>query len=425
MDVKILKEINSFTYPTKEYAQVVESLQDGEDLPLNLKKKYGHFTLKKDSALVYGTKKLVPTENIEKVIQYHYSKTFFGMGKLYQYIRDRYLGISQNKVYDFVKNNKISQVHRLPQNVPSLKNTKPRKIPKEAMKHLQVDLTFIRDKVIFVLIDILSKYVWVKILNNKEGSTVSRAMMTYLGSHPKPTIVQTDLGSEFRDDFDLVLKTFGVKHVRSRPFTPTSQGIVERMNGPIKNSVERFVTSRGGNPSGWQKFLLDWIDLYNDSEHSATGFTPNELKKGKEEYIKIALENIKKQAEPLAKERRELASKIDFPVEGDSVRIKLAKTSVLSKASAPQFSSVVYPITRDKIMKNKDGIWSYKIRGRIYQADQLLKVDPEELIDQTPERDYVQPLPKTALEQRSSIRTRSDAISRSGREIKAPKRLGF
>lgn len=425
MKKNLLNEINSQRYPEEEYFTVVRALEDGEKIPPKLQEKYKYFELG-DGVLVRDGKLLITSEAVPKVIEGYYNKTFFGMNKLYQYLRDRYFGISQATVFDFVRNNKISQVHRLPQNVPSLKNTKPRPMPKKPMTWLQVDLSFYRDKVLLVVIDILSKYLWVKILNNKEASTVTRAMRTYLGSHPKPSVVQTDNGSEFQDEFNLLMKTYKIKHIKSKPFSPTSQGIVERVNGPIKNATEKFVTSKGGNPSGWQKFMIEWVGTYNNSEHSATRFKPNKLREGTDEEVNIALGNIEKQAEPMIEERQELAEKIKFPEVGNHVRIKLAKKSKLSKASVPQFSSGVYPVTH--ILKSKkDNIPSYLIRGRIYQADELLIVDPEKIIDTVKgdRETRVTPLPGASINERGGVSTRSSTRTKSGRVSKAPARLGF
>ena len=354
---------------------------------------------------------------------------------------------------------------------PSLQQTKERPIPNEPYAMVQIDLAKFCYRYLFVAIDVLSKHLWVKVLPvatktddaknmiqgkaTKDGLTVSKALAEYLLLHPNIKTIQTDNGSEFKDKHfqDLLIrkdkkkdkkkdenedekKKKDINMVFGSPHNPNSQGIVERVNGTIKNALEKFLTnsSKKCNPkndnTGWQTFLYSWVKEYNNIKHSATGFTPNEMiqQKGKVKRVKKARNNIKEQSEDMVEERKELYKKNKtswtFAV-GDKVRLRLAKTSVLEKGSKQKYTNKIYTI--EDVFHPKDGVPVYRLEERLnetFSPDRLMKVREDRLIAipepgrrraaQSQEEEPVQAIQPQVAPQ---------AARRSGRQRRPPRAL--
>ena len=67
---------------------------------------------------------------------------------------------------------------------------------------------------ILVVIDIFSKYVWLRPLKDKKGESVSKALKDVLAEGRSPNRIRTDKGQEFRSRLvDSVLKQRGILHL--------------------------------------------------------------------------------------------------------------------------------------------------------------------------------------------------------------------
>ena len=74
--------------------------------------------------------------------------------------------------------------------------------------------------------------------------------------------------------FQLLMKMFGVKKHRTTGYNPRANGLTEKGNEFVKNSLASFV-----NCSDKELFLScrEVSSAYNSSVHSSTGFTPAKL----------------------------------------------------------------------------------------------------------------------------------------------------
>lgn len=375
------RSLQNYTYPEEEVKSVSELKKENKPLPsVYLKKKYDHFTLDAETnQLVYRERTLVPEHRVRQVIDEEYKKSFAGMNRLFQQILKKYIGVNQDAVEEYVKNQEVQQLHDQT-TTPSLKETKERPIPNEPMSMVQIDLSFYDKRVLFVAIDILSKLLYATVIRNKEGKTVARELNKYLEAPGSSAIrtIGTDNGSEFQDEFAKVLKEKKIKHVLGRSYHPQSQAVVERVNRTMKNALEKYTTNGG---KGWQRFLKTWVEEYNNTRHSATKLAPNDVKG--ERLAQRARKNIKDQSKRLTRERKELYEKnkgrLTFAV-GDKVRLQKAKKSFLQKGYAQQYTKKIYEV--EEIIYPKDGVPIYRLSGRKtnFSGDRLMKVDEEKLI---------------------------------------------
>ena len=179
-----------------------------------------------------------------------------------------YLNISKDLVRFYIKHKaNITRSMRNPIDRPIIKSYRPTK-PRE---HWQMDCIILSKKIIknhnnqhdylLVIIDIFSKFVYLKPLQSKRLSTfkqssddlpgprrtLSGAIATYLqhifyaGDIPK--VIQCDNGSEFKGEVLEILKHFGVKRNEIPTYSPQTNGFVENKNKLIKDMLYVFFSN--------------------------------------------------------------------------------------------------------------------------------------------------------------------------------------
>ena len=90
--------------------------------------------------------------------------------------------------------------------------------------------------------------------------------------------VRSDNGSEFiNDKFTDYLKKNGIKQILGEASKPQSNGMIERVNGVIKELIQKALEIN--EKFDWERNLNKLIDNINNSQHSITGYTPNDIQK--------------------------------------------------------------------------------------------------------------------------------------------------
>ena len=91
-----------------------------------------------------------------------------------------------------------------------------------------------------------------------------------------PDVVVSDNAATFTsEEFALFLKWNGIRHVRSPPYHPASNGMIERVVQTFKDGLSRFKS--GTLSTKLSRFLL-W---YRITPHSSTGTSPAEMMWGR------------------------------------------------------------------------------------------------------------------------------------------------
>ena len=226
---------------------------------------------------------------------------------------------------------------------------------------------------LLVLIDVVSKYVWVKALKNKEGPTVLRAfkeIMDVEGGR-RPLKMQTDDGKEFLfGGLQEYLKRKGIVF-----FTVKSENkaaIAERVIKTLKERLYRYMH---------EKHRYRYIDVldavvasYNDTYHSSIKMSPSEVNESNEGEV---LNNLYgKYMKEGAYENR----KVKFKV-GDFVRLSVMKKT-FEKGYVGNWSEEICVVDRVKAsavpnVMYKVKQWSGKeILGSFYDKElQLVDKD--------------------------------------------------
>ena len=97
-----------------------------------------------------------------------------------------------------------------------------------------------------------------------------------------PKEVHTDQGAAFEGRLTKELtKLLNIEKTRTVAFKPSSNALVERYNQTIVQMVSKLSQTDVEN---WDKIVVKAVQAYNGSVHSRTGFTPNKLWFGREQY---------------------------------------------------------------------------------------------------------------------------------------------
>ena len=136
-------------------------------------------------------------------------------------------------------------------------------------------------KYLLMVIDVFSKYGWIKPLKDKKTESVSLAFdEIFKKSKRKPTMLWTDKGSEFiSKHFKEFLKKNKIKLYHTENEEKSS--IVERWNKTMKNRMWKMF-SANNNTVYWVK-LEELVDDYNNTKHPSLKMTPIEASKKENE----------------------------------------------------------------------------------------------------------------------------------------------
>lgn len=90
-----------------------------------------------------------------------------------------------------------------------------------------------------------------------------------------PEELITDQGTQLTSkEFEDFLKRNGIFHRKTAPFHPQTDGLVERFNRTLVNSLRCYVQE---HPEEWTRFLQPVTFAYRAAKHASTGYSPFEL----------------------------------------------------------------------------------------------------------------------------------------------------
>ena len=140
-------------------------------------------------------------------------------------------------------------------------------------------------KYLVMVIDLFSKYGWIKPLRDKRSETVSKAFdEMFETSKRKPKILWSDKGSEFiSKHFKEFLKKKDIKLYHTE--NEEKSNVVERWNKTIKDKMWKMF-SANNNTVYWDK-IDKLVDDYNKTRHSSIA----SRKENEEKVLQICLAN--------------------------------------------------------------------------------------------------------------------------------------
>ncbi|XP_039525008.1 uncharacterized protein LOC120477466 [Pimephales promelas] len=131
------------------------------------------------------------------------------------------------------------------------------------------------NRFILVICDYATRYPEAYPLREVTAKQISTALLRLFSQVGIPREVLTDQGPNFMSHtLHQVYQLLGIKRVRTTPYHPQTDGLVERFNQTLKAMLKKFVSETGRDWDKWLPFLLF---AYREVPQASTGFSPFEL----------------------------------------------------------------------------------------------------------------------------------------------------
>lgn len=133
---------------------------------------------------------------------------------------------------------------------------------------------------LFTVIDVFSKYAWVKPIKKKTARSIIKVFHEILTeSKRKPSVLQSDRGLEFKNkNFKSFLEHKNIKLQFPQTTSQFKCAVIERFNRTIKQKMFKYFTEKGKNHRRYIDDLQKLVFQYNHSFHSTIKMEPAEVK---------------------------------------------------------------------------------------------------------------------------------------------------
>ena len=136
----------------------------------------------------------------------------------------------------------------------------------------------IEGKMFLLVIDAHSKWLEAVPMTTTTSARTIAALTNIFATHGLPVSLVTDNRPQVTsEEFETYVKFCGIKHVKSPPYHPQSNGEAERVVRTFKNCIKKTFVHTKDLHSCVENFLLG----YRTSQHSTTGSSPAELLMGR------------------------------------------------------------------------------------------------------------------------------------------------
>ena len=132
---------------------------------------------------------------------------------------------------------------------------------------------------VLVICDYATRYPEAIPLRTIDAGHVAEALVEFFSRVGVPGEILTDQGSNFTSQ--LLIEIYRMLHIhpiRTTPYHPQTDGLVERFNRTLKSMLRKAATSEGKD---WDKVLPYLLFAYREVPQASTGFSPFELLYGR------------------------------------------------------------------------------------------------------------------------------------------------
>ena len=143
-------------------------------------------------------------------------------------------------------------------------------------------------KYILTAIDYFSRWTEAFPIRNQEAATVAKVLVEQVFVRfGVPLQILSDQGPNFESGlFQEVCRLLGIDKVRTSPYQPRTNGMIERWHRTLNSMLGKVV---GESQRDWHEKLPYVMAAYRATEHSRTGFTSNYLFMGREARAPVDL----------------------------------------------------------------------------------------------------------------------------------------
>ncbi len=223
----------------------------------------------------------ITTYNKIKELYYNPELGLQSKTKLYEKLKDN--KIKMKDIEAFLSSQETYQLHNKPKRIkkyfPIYSHYPFEKVQSDLLDLSNLSSTNSNVKYLLLCIDVYSRYVYFRKINNKTNETVTHAMKEILKEIGKPVkILQCDLGSEFiSKSFKYLMKDNEIKVEYSEVGNHKSLGNINRFCLTIRNLIEKYMTTY--NTTTYTNALSQLFKNYNNTVHRTIHMTPKEALK--------------------------------------------------------------------------------------------------------------------------------------------------
>ncbi|XP_039443104.1 uncharacterized protein K02A2.6-like [Culex pipiens pallens] len=154
-----------------------------------------------------------------------------------------------------------------------------KEMPDRAWQDIAIDFFSAKDCCTFlVIVDYYSRFLKVIEMNGTTAGKTIEALQTVFDEQSYPETIRCDNGPPFSsEEFAQYCLRKNIRLVRTIPYWPQMNGLVERLNQGILRSMR---IARATSIS-WRTAVKDYVHMYNTTPHTMTGKAPLELLTGR------------------------------------------------------------------------------------------------------------------------------------------------
>uniref|UniRef100_A0A3B3Q5E6 Integrase catalytic domain-containing protein n=1 Tax=Paramormyrops kingsleyae TaxID=1676925 RepID=A0A3B3Q5E6_9TELE len=133
---------------------------------------------------------------------------------------------------------------------------------------------------ILVVCDYATRYPEAFPLRRITAQSIAQALLQLISRVGIPKEIVTDQGTAFLSQtLQQVYRLLGIKGIRTTPYHPQTDGLVERYNQTLKSMLKKFVAEDGKD---WDRWLPYLMFSYREVPQASTGYSPFELLYGRQ-----------------------------------------------------------------------------------------------------------------------------------------------
>ena len=135
------------------------------------------------------------------------------------------------------------------------------------------------NRFILTICDYATRYPEAIPLSNTEAVQIARELVGVFARVGVPDEILTDQGPNFMSSLlQELYQLLQIKRIRTMPYHPQTDGLVERFNGTLKAMLRKFVNR---SRKDWDEYLPYLLFAYREVPQESTGFSPFELLYGR------------------------------------------------------------------------------------------------------------------------------------------------
>ena len=135
------------------------------------------------------------------------------------------------------------------------------------------------NRFILTICDYATRYPEAIALPSVEAPRVAKELVNLFSHVGIPDEILTDQGTNFMSTMmEEIYRMLHIKRIRTTPYHPQTDGLVERFNGTLKGMLKKFVSR---SQKDWDEYLPYLLFAYREVPQETTGFSPFELLYGR------------------------------------------------------------------------------------------------------------------------------------------------